>query len=90
MICDCRLDCSEYWEKWNTNLVHTIYQRERWAGIYEKAPSSDKALGGFLGLAINCACAALYMVLHYPTVTFGTIMLSGSTLQLASLLTATE
>ncbi|KAL0025314.1 hypothetical protein WJX79_004533 [Trebouxia sp. C0005] len=56
-----RLDRSEYWAKRNTNLVHTISQRERWAGIYEKAPSSDKVPGGLLGLAINCACAALYM-----------------------------
>ena len=75
----CRLDCSESWAKRNTNLVHTISQRERWAGIYEKAPSSDKALGGFLGLAINCTCAALYMVLHYPTVTLGMIVLASNT-----------
>ena len=72
----CRLDCSEYWAKRNTNLVHTISQRERWAGIYEKAPSSDKALGGW-GLAINCACAALYMVLH--SVTYGMIALASIT-----------
>lgn len=75
----CSLDCSEYWAKRNTNLVHTISQQERWAGIYEKAPSSDKALGDFLGLAINCTCAALYMVLHYPTVTLGMIVLASNT-----------
>ena len=58
----CRLSSSEYWAERNTDLIHTITQQERWAGIYEKAPTDDKASGGLLGLAINCGCAALYMV----------------------------
>lgn len=46
----------------NSDLVHTLSQRERWAGIYEQAPSESAALGGYFGLAINCLSAALYMV----------------------------
>ena len=58
----CRLSRSEYWARRNTDLVQTISKGERWAGIYEDAPGDDKASGGLLGLAVNCACAALYMV----------------------------
>ena len=59
----CRLGRSEYWAERNSDLVHTISKRERWAGIYEDAPDDERASGGLLGLAVNCACAALYMVL---------------------------
>lgn len=62
----CRLSRSEYWAQRNTDLVHTISKGERWAGIYEDAPGDDKASGGLLGLAVNCACAALYMVSRFP------------------------
>ena len=58
----CRLGRSEYWAQRNTGLVHTISQGERWAGIYEDAPDDERASGGLLGLAVNCTCAALYMV----------------------------
>lgn len=58
----CRLGRSEYWAERNTELVHTISKGERWAGIYEDAPDDETASGGLLGLAVNCACAALYMV----------------------------
>lgn len=64
--CDgCRLGRSEYWAQRNTDLVHTISKGERWAGIYEDAPYDKRASGGWLGLAVNCACAALYMV-YWP------------------------
>lgn len=58
----CRLGTSEYWAERNTDLIHTISKKERWAGIYEDAPDDDRASGGLPGLAVNCACAALYMV----------------------------
>ena len=57
-----RLGKSEYWAQRNTDLVHTMSKGERWAGIYEDAPDDERASGGLLGLAVNCACAALYMV----------------------------
>ena len=49
----------------NSDLVHTLSHGERWAGIYEEAPSDDAALGGYFGLAVNCLSAALYMVRGY-------------------------
>ena len=58
----CRLDRSEFWAERNTDLIHTITKSERWAGIYEEAPGNESATGGLAGLAINCTCAALYMV----------------------------
>lgn len=60
-----RLEQAEARAERNSDLVHTLSNEERWAGIYEKAPSDSQALGGYFGLAINCLSAALYMVSRY-------------------------